>query len=203
MQEDAEQVDIAKKITKLYNRITTWVIERKCQYDSNLETKRGHLWVCYLLQEELARYGLYTLFDYGAHELASVISLISLLATVVALVVLVCQVVRKTGETSNPWFILLLGLLLVAQLSYFYDASQVVSVTTVVKVVAVDEEHGTITVVNAFEEEAAPVVLDAPELILNLVQEGDAQYSVMYESHSGHPDQGKLVSMSLSGAPHS
>lgn len=161
------------------------------------------LWVCYLLQEELARYGLYTLFDYGVHELASAIPLVSLVITVVALVVLVCQMVRKSGEPSNPWFILLLAFLLVVQLFYFYDASQVVSVSTVVTVEDVDQEHGTITVVDAFAEEATPVVLEAPELVLNLVQEGDAQYSVMYECRSGQPDQGKLVSMSRSDAPRS
>lgn len=161
------------------------------------------LWVCYLLQEELARYGLYTLFDYGIHELASAIPLVSLLVTVVALMVLVCQMVRKSGEPSNPWFILLLAILLVAQLVYVYDASQVVSVTTVMTVEDVDPEHGTITVVNAFAEEATPVVLEAPELVLNLVQEGDAQYSVMYECRSGQPAQGKLVSMSRSDVPRS
>lgn len=161
------------------------------------------LWVCYLLQEELARYGLYTLFDYGVHELASVIPLASLLTTVVALVVLVRQLIGKTGEPSNPWFILLLAFLLLAQLAYCYDASQVVSVTTVVTVEDVDPEHGTITVVDAFAEEAASVVLEAPELVLNLVQEGDTQYSVMYECRSGQPGQGKLVSMSRGDAPRS
>lgn len=154
------------------------------------------VWACYLLQEELAFYGLYTLFGYNVHELAGLIPVFCLLATVVALVALVMQMVRRTGEWSDKWFVLFLAVLCLAQGLYVYRSSQVMSVSTVAKVADIDRENGTITVVGADGEEE-PVVLAAPDLVTNLLRVGNERYSVVYERQPGQREQGRLMSIAL------
>ena len=55
-------------------------------------------WMFFLLEEELAFYGIYTLIDYRVHEIAAIIPMLAIPATVIFLVIEIVSIVKKKGE---------------------------------------------------------------------------------------------------------
>lgn len=155
------------------------------------------LWGFFLIQEEFAFYGIYSLISYRVHEISSLLPLACLLATVVWLVVLIKQVVQRKAVKADKWFAVLLVVLMIFQISFFHKQSQKVSATMVVTVESVDSQTGTITVKNAHGDEDRVVVLEAPDLFRNMVVVGDQQYVASYDYYKNSPNEGKLSGLTV------
>ena len=61
------------------------------------------LWAFFLIQEEFAFYGIYSLISYGVHEISSLIPLVCLVATVVWLLVLIKRTIQKKTVKVLSW----------------------------------------------------------------------------------------------------
>lgn len=155
------------------------------------------LWGFFLMQEELAFYGLYSLISYRVHEISAFIPFVCLLATIVWLIVLIKQIIQKKTAKADLWFTALLVVLLMFQINYTYNQSQKVHVTMPVTVESIDSKNDTITVKNAHGEEELIVVLEAPILFQKLVVVGDQEYLALYESYKSNPHLGKLSMLYL------
>lgn len=155
------------------------------------------LWGFFLIQEEFAFYGIYTLISYNVHEISTFIPYICLLATVVWLIVLIKRAVQKKTVKADKWFALLLMVFLVFQMNYFRNQSQSVSATMIATVESVDSRNGTITVTNADGDDKHTIVLEAPDLFRNMVEVGDRQYWLSYKMNKNNPNKGKLSAISL------
>lgn len=155
------------------------------------------LWGFFLIQEEFAFYGIYSLISYRVHEISTLIPHICLLATVVWLVVLMKRIIQKKAVKADKWLTVLLVVLMIFQASFFHKQSQKVSATMVVTVESVDFQEGTITVKNAHGDENHVVVLDAPDLFRNMVVVGDQQYVASYDYYKINPNEGKLSGLTI------
>lgn len=155
------------------------------------------LWGFFLIQEEFAFYGIYSLISYRVHEISSLIPFICLLATVVWLVILIKQAVQKKSDKADRWLAVLLVVLMIFQISFFHRQSQKVSATMVVTVESVDSQKGTITVKNAHGDEERVVVLEAPDLFRNMVVIGNQQYVASYDYYKSNPNKGKLSGLTV------
>lgn len=155
------------------------------------------LWGFYLIQEEFAFYGIYSLISYRVHEISSLIPLICLLATVVWLIILIKQVVQKKAVKADKWLAVLLVVLMIFQINFLHKQSQKVSATMVVTVESVDFQEGTITVKNAHGDEDRVVVLEAPDLFRNMVVVGDQQYVASFDYYKSNPNEGKLSGLTV------
>lgn len=155
------------------------------------------LWAFFLIQEEFAFYGIYSLISYGVHEISSLIPLVCLLATVVWLVILIKRTIQKKTVKADRWFALLLVVLLVFQVSYFQAQKNKVSATMVVTIESVDARNGTITVTNANGDDKRIIVLEAPDLFRNMVVVGEQQYVASYDYYKNNPNKGKLSGLTI------
>lgn len=155
------------------------------------------LWGFYLIQEEFAFYGIYSLISYRVHEISSLIPLICLLATVVWLVILIKQVAQKKAGKADKWLVVLLVVLMIFQISFLHKQSQKVYATMVVTIESVDSQEGTITVKNAHGDEDRIVVLEAPDLFRNMVVVGNQQYVASYDYYKSNPNEGKLSGLTI------
>lgn len=155
------------------------------------------LWAFFLIQEEFAFYGIYSLISYGVHEISSLIPLACLLTTVIWLVILIKHTIQKKTVIADKWFALLLVVLLVFQASYFHTQKQKVSATMVVTIESVDAQNGTITVINANGDDKHIIVLEAPDLFRNMVVVGKQQYVASYDYYKDNPNEGKLSGLTI------
>lgn len=155
------------------------------------------MWGFFLVQEEFAFYGIYSLISYSVHEIAVLIPYICLLATIVWLVILIRQVIQKKAIKADKWLAVLLVVLMIFQINFFHKQSQKVSATMVVTVESVDSQEGTITVKNAHGDEERVVVLEAPDLFRNMVVVGDQQYVASYDYYKSNPNEGKLSGLTV------
>lgn len=155
------------------------------------------LWAFFLIQEEFAFYGIYSLISYRVHEISVLIPLICLLATITWLVIMIKYLILKNAVKADKWFALVLAVLLVFQVGYFRTHNQKVSATMVVTIESVDTQNGTITVTNANGDDKQLIVLEAPDLFRNMVKVGNQQYVASYDYYKDNPNEGKLSGLTI------
>ena len=66
------------------------------------------LWTFYIFQEELSRYGLYTIISYNIHEIASVIPFLCIGIAAVWFVYLLVKVIKKESDRYDQVFLIIL-----------------------------------------------------------------------------------------------
>lgn len=155
------------------------------------------LWVFFLFQEEMAFYGIYSLINYNVHELSSFIPYICLVVTFLWIVVTVVRMIKKKSDKKDKYFVVILIVLLMLHIGYLYNQIQYASTTTVVTAQSVDLEKSTITVVNETEYGDYIIELDAPELVINMVEFNDQKYVVTYQHKIDNINEGKLSAIKL------
>ena len=103
-------------------------------------------WMFFLFEEELAFYGIYTLIDYRVHEIAAIIPMLAIPATVIFLVIEIIAIVKKKGDKSSKWLVLLFVCLIVLQSSWFVARADDISTSVTGVVVEVDPAEGIIVI---------------------------------------------------------
>lgn len=136
------------------------------------------LWLVYLFEAELAKYGIYTIVPYNVHEILAIVPLLSIILTIICLLVLIERKIK-------PVFLLIAIVFLVAQVNYLYEQSNVVSITTIAEVTSI--RTGEITIKN----DAGEVDLECPMLIYKLLETGK-EYLIDYETNSNNTSIGEV-----------
>ena len=141
-------------------------------------------WWFFLMQEEFAFYGIYSVVSYGIHEVSILIPLTCLVATGIWIFKMVKQLIRKKATKIDKWFLALLLVLLLGQMGYFRVESQKISVTMIVTVENINQQEQTI-------------VLNAPDFFTNMLEVSDREYLATYVCYKNNPHKGKLSMMIL------
>ena len=148
-------------------------------------------WMFFLLEEELAFYGIYTLIDYRVHEIAAIIPMLAIPATVIFLIIEIIAIVKKKGDKSSKWLVLLFVCLIVLQSSWFVVRADDVSTSVTGVVVEVDPADGIIVIEKTFGEQKIRAELEAPSTFCNMVEVGET-YFFTYIHDKDAPHRGRM-----------
>ena len=152
-------------------------------------------WMFFLFEEELAFYGIYTLIDYRVHEIAAIIPMLAIPTTVIFLVVEIVAIVKKKGDKSSKWLVLLFVCLIVLQSSWFAARADDVSTSVIGVVLEVDPSEGIIVIEKAYGEQKILAELEAPGTFCNMLEVGET-YSFTYIHDKNEPHRGRMEAFS-------
>lgn len=155
------------------------------------------LWVFFIFQEEMAFYGIYSLINYSVHEISTFIPYLCMAVIFVWLIATIIRMIKKQADKNDKIFVVVLIAFLVIHMGFFYNQIQNATTTTVVTVESVDLQKGTITVSNETEYDNYTIELDAPELVINMVEINDQKYIVTYQHKLENINKGKLSTIKL------
>lgn len=155
------------------------------------------LWVFFIMQEEMAFYGIYSLINYSVHEISTFIPYLCMAVIFVWLIATIIRMIKKQADKNDKIFVVVLIAFLVIHMGFFYNQIQNATTTTVVTVESVDLQKGTITVSNETEYDNYTIELDAPELVINMVEINDQKYIVTYQHKLENINEGKLSTIKL------
>lgn len=150
----------------------------------------GFLWLCYLCDGVMSRYGIYELFSYQTHELLGLVPFLGLGVTLIWAVVLLVQGFRqKAWRACGP---LLAVLLLVSALQavQLHRELQTVSVTGHITVESMDSRTLTL---QARTESGTRLTLDYPMLVGELLKTDGTSYYVSYDLERAYAGRGALT----------
>ena len=147
------------------------------------------LWICYIFEQALSRYAVYTVVSYNVHEIMSFIPFLLLGVTAVWLCYLVFSVLKKKGNSSDKIFAVFLLLIVILQGSYIYNQTTADGNTAVMTVKDVNEESMEIT---AEDREGQLITLKSPMLVNNLVEADGKEYLIQYKPDKGDWRRGTL-----------
>jgi len=148
-------------------------------------------WMFFLLEEELASYGIYTLIDYRIHEIAAIIPMLAIPATAIFLVIEFIAIVKKKGDKSSKWLVLLFMCLIVLQSSWFVARADDVSTSVIGVVVEVDPAEGVIVIEKEYGEQKILAELEAPGTFCNML-EVEETYFFTYIHDKDSPHRGRM-----------
>lgn len=148
-------------------------------------------WMFFLLEEELAFYGIYTLIDYRVHEIAAIIPILAIPATVIFLIIEIIAIVKKKGDKSSKWLVLLFVCLIVLQSSWFVVRADNVSTSITGVVVEVEPAEGIIVIEKTYGEQKILTELEAPSTFCNMLEVGET-YFFTYIHDKDAPHRGRM-----------
>ena len=148
-------------------------------------------WMFFLLEEELAFYGIYTLIDYRVHEIAALIPMLVIPATIIFLIIEIVAIVKKKGDKSSKWLVLLFVCLIVLQSSWFVARADDISTSVTGVVVEVDPAGGIIVIEKAYGEQKIRAELEAPSTFCNMLEVGET-YFFTYVHDKDTPHIGRM-----------
>lgn len=154
------------------------------------------LWIIYIFQEEMARYGrLYIDISYPIPE--GCIPLLCMTATIIWLCYLLKRLVRQKGVLPDVLFAVVLIGALFWQGDYLEQQTHTNSTTLLIaEVVSVSEQERDI-VVRAID--GTEITLDCPQLVKRMLAKGGQKYSITYEWQDGNPYEGVLCAIQRQG----
>lgn len=153
------------------------------------------LWIIYILQEEMARYGMS--ISYPLHERATYIPVFCVVVTVIWLCCLLERLVRRRSILPDALFAVILIGALFLQGGYMEQKFQTNSTTLMVaEVVSVYNRHNEI-VVRAID--GTEITLDCPQLVKRMLTKGGQKYSITYEWQDDSPNEGVLCAIQRQG----
>lgn len=148
------------------------------------------LWLCYLCDQVMSRYGIYEIFSYSAHELLSTVPLVCSGVTAVAFAVMLVKGLRRRDLGRRAVVLALLAALTVGQGLYLRQQSQMASTTTTITVQSLDSRTQTLQGQTA---DGTPVELTYPMLVGDLLRTDGTEYSISYEHVREQPQRGQLT----------
>ncbi len=147
------------------------------------------LWTVYLCDQEMARYGIYTLFPYALHEIFSVIPLLLTAATAVWLLITLVSSIRRKAFAQNILLLALLAGCLFAQSYMLAARSHKVSVTGIATMRSI---HPQALEAVAVKQDGSTITLEIPALLSEMLRTDGSEYLIRYEYDSRSPSRGVL-----------
>lgn len=145
------------------------------------------LWILFIFEGEMANYGIYTLVNYSAHEIMSLIPLGCIAVTLIWLVTTILKSINAKDLKGNAIALALLILASLLQIGYFSSQANQVSISTVARVERIDPVQSEIIVSKDGEE----VTLNCPMTIFRLLEE-DKEYLITYRVKKDTQNVGKV-----------
>ena len=146
------------------------------------------LWMIYLFDAEMSRYGIYTIFNYRTHEMMGIIPFVCIIVTVIWLLTVVIKVIKEKNKRPH----LILGIILLVffgvQTKYIYNAFQTVSTSFVTSIERIESDKMSI-VINSNGNE---LTLECPQIVLEVFKTDGTEYGITYEWNKSNPNYGKL-----------
>lgn len=152
------------------------------------------LWVIFLLEEELAGYGIYTIISYNVHEVMAVIPLAIITITFIWLILLIVKMVKKKNDKDDIIFALILLIFTILQGYYFHSMSGRHTATLFATVESVDSVS---TEMKVCTEDGQIIAMQTPELVCNMVRTDGTEYFITYSFDEENPLEGKLRMISF------
>ncbi len=146
------------------------------------------LWLVYLSDNEMARYGIYTIFSYNVHEFLGLIPFLSIIATIIWMLLTISKSMKEKGEKSNRFLSLILLALCVMQIVFVKDQNQIWNITCVTSVKSIQENKMEITI----NQNGRDIALECPMLVLKMIKADGTDYLITYEWKKSDPEHGKL-----------
>jgi hypothetical protein len=146
------------------------------------------LWLLYLCDAEMSRYGIYTIFSYNIHEVFAIIPLLSIITTVIWLISLILNMIKEKELKSNLFLATLLFVLFIGQTMYLSDRFQTVSTSFVTNIDEINTDKMEIII----KTDRHDVTLDCPMIVLNVLKTDGTEYGITYEWNKRNPSRGKL-----------
>ena len=146
-------------------------------------------WLIFLCDQEMARYGIYTLFPYSVHELLSALPLIFIAATAVWLLITLVSSIRRKAFAQNILLLALLACCLFAQSCMLAGRSHEVSVDGIVTIRSI---HPKTLEAVAVKQDGSTVTLEIPALLSEMLRTDGSEYLISYEYDSRNPSRGVL-----------
>lgn len=146
------------------------------------------LWILYLCDAEMSRYGIYTIFSYNIHEIISIIPLLSIIITIIWLVSLVSIMLKSKNIKANILLTILLLVLSIGQMMYISNRSQTVISSFVTNIDKINAEKMEIII----ETDKGNLTLYCPMIVLGALKTDDTEYYITYERNKKNPSYGKL-----------
>lgn len=146
------------------------------------------LWILYLCDSEMSRYGIYTIFSYNVHELLSAVPFLCCIISIGWLIFLIVNSIRKKDNKSNIFLCILLLILCVTQINYIHNRSQTIYTSCVASIESIDREKLEI-IINLGENS---MTLDSPMLVQDLLKTDGTEYGITYEWKKSNSNYGKL-----------
>ena len=148
-------------------------------------------WMFFLFQNELAFYGIYTLVAYPVHEIAGIIPMLAIPATIILLIIEIIAIVKKKGNKSSKWLVILFVCLIVLQSSWCAVRIDDVSTAATGVVVECDPAKGIIVIEKTYGEQKTLIELDAPGTFCNMLEVGE-KYFFTYVYDKDTPNKGRM-----------
>lgn len=146
------------------------------------------LWILYLSDAEMSRYGIYTIFSYSTHEIMSVIPFLGIIITVVWLLSLISKMIKEKNIKQHILLITILLVLCISQTIYIYNRSQTVTTSFVTTIDGIDPDHMEIITHN----DGNDLRLYCPQIVLDALKTDGTEYGITYEWNKKNPGHGKL-----------
>lgn len=151
------------------------------------------LWIIYLLESELSGYGIYTFISYQIHELISLLPFILIGITLIWLIILVIRIVKKKNDKEDMLFTAILLIFAVLQGDFIFQSYNTSTNFIRATVENIDSVNGEIEIRN---ETGQTILLDAPELVRNMVCTDGTEYFITYRFDKTSRLEGKLQMIS-------
>lgn len=166
---------------------TTWNISKRAILAAAGVTAIVLYWLVFVWQEALSDMGDYRFFSYRFHEVYGIGYLLVPIISAVWLIVSLSRVVKAGAWRRNLAMLLILGLLTVGQFCFWYQQSQMVSVTCVSEVVEIPDEYHVV-----IESWQGNVTLKTTPSVTKLLQDDGTKYVFTYECNKRDRDEGTL-----------
>jgi uncharacterized membrane protein len=146
------------------------------------------LWILYLCDSEMSKYGIYTVFSYNIHEMMALIPFLGIIITAIWSLYKLIKIIKEKNIKSHLFLVILLIVLCTAQTKYILNTSQtaVTSIITSVERIMGDKMS---IVINSNGND---LILECPQVVLEVFKTDGTEYYITYEWNKRNPNHGKL-----------
>jgi len=146
------------------------------------------LWILYLCDSEMARYGIYTIFSYNTHEMMALIPFLGIIITAIWFLYKLIKIIKEKNIKSHLFSVLLLFLLCAVQTKYILNTSQTVVTSFVTSVERIESDKMLIVIDSIGND----LTLECPQVVLEMFKTDGTKYCITYEWNKRNPNHGKL-----------
>lgn len=146
------------------------------------------LWILYLCDAEMSRYGIYTIFSYNTHEIMAIIPFLGIIITAIWFLYIFIKTIKEKNIKSHLFLVMLLFVLCAAQAKYILNASQSVETSTVTSVERIETDKMSIVI----NSNGNDLTLECPQVVLEMFKTDGTEYGITYEHNKRNPNHGKL-----------
>lgn len=146
------------------------------------------LWILYLCDTEMSRYGIYTIFSYNTHEIMSALPLLIILITLVWLITLLSVMVREKNVKTHILLVIVLFVLFIGQSMYIINRYQTMNTTFITSIDRINNDKMEVVI----NTDGHGLTLECPMIVLGILKTDGTEYIITYEWNRKNPNRGKL-----------